>query len=179
MVVCRECGHDCVRSDFSTNQLRRSGNQTCKDCTSQAHARGRSPSCGHSRSRSHSPDPDDGCSSDDSGQGDEYNADISDIRHEGPDLEGFLSNRGWAMHEDRGPQGVYYRNDDEMAMLTVWYQTGKYRTKLDRGVHPSGENRQMFGPKDRAGRQVIRDIQTIAKDVRHHTNNRYSDRPRR
>ena len=79
--------------------------------------------------------------------------------------------------DDRGYQGVYYRHNEQCAALTIWWQTGKYRTKLDRDVHPNYENIQMFGPKDPfCGRRVLQDIQEVAKNVRHHTNNRYSDR---
>ena len=86
-----------------------------------------------------------------------------------------MLNQGWDLSDDRGDQGVMYRNDEQHAMLTIWYQTGKYRTKLDRDWHPSGRNNQMYGPKDAAGRRVIDDITKVARDVRTHTNNRYSD----
>jgi hypothetical protein len=91
------------------------------------------------------------------------NPDISDVRFTGLNLEGFLLKRRWDLHDDRGFQGVYYRNDDAGAMLTTWWQTGKYRTKLDRGSHLGGQNNQMFGPKDDAGRRVIEDIMTVAR----------------
>ena len=103
--------------------------------------------------------------------------DISDQRYGGCCLENFLCNHGWYVMDDRGYQGVYYRNNEQYATLTIWWQTGKYRTKLDRDVHPGDENIQMFGPKDPfCGRRVLQDIQEVAKYVRHHTNNRYSDR---
>ena len=40
MVICEECGHDCYRSAFSSNQLKPWGNKTCKDCTSERHGGG-------------------------------------------------------------------------------------------------------------------------------------------
>ena len=193
MVICRSCDIDKCRSEFSSRQLYGPTNRTCKICTSsrrqheQRHSRSRSPDSHYSSSRSSSRSSSPGYDSPSYGSGSyddsedderahEENADISDVRYSGVNLEGFLANHGWELHDDRGTQGVYYRSDGQSAMLTIWYQTGRYRTKLDRDVHPSGENNQMFGPKDAAGRRVIDDIKEVAQDVRTHTNNRYSDR---
>lgn len=187
MVVCRGCGYELSRSSFSSNQLRSWGNQTCKECNAAP---------AHGSSAHYDSDSSDDSSDDDMDDSDDpyydsdadydtdeedlddamyrENSDISDVRYAGPNLEGFLSNLGWEMDEDREEQGVYYRNHEQEATLTIWYQTGKYRTKLDRDTHPTG-NRQMFGPIDGAGRRVIQDIMEVARHVRVHTNNRYSD----
>ena len=58
--------------------------------------------------------------------------------------------------------------------VTIWFQTRKYRTKLDRGVHPN--NLQMCGPRESVSRHdLIEEIKKVAQDVRHHTSIRYSD----
>ena len=142
MVDCRECGYECARSDFSSRQLYAGGNQTCKDCTSERQPRSRSPTGrgrtrsrprpqrrrSRSRSRDYSDGDSDGDSEDSDGGSvdDDGSTDISDVWYDGPNLEGFLANHGWDMSDDRGDQGVYYRNDDECATLTIWWQTGKY-----------------------------------------------------
>ena len=178
MVICSECGDDLFRSAFSSNQLKPYGNTTCKACTRASQrrhscrSRSRSTSGSDSDAGYWSTTEDDYSDGEDSG---DENTDISDVRYTGPNLEGFLSNQGWTLLDDRGVQGVYYRNNDEAATLTIWWQTGKYRTKLDKDVHPSGQNRQMYGPKDERGRRVIEDIIKVAQSVRFHTNNRYSD----
>ena len=172
MVICQECGYECPRSYFSSNQLRSWGNGTCIDCTSERGESSGYGGGGGGYGGYSDGSYDDGSYDDDTAD----DTDISDVRHSGANLEGFLWNQGWEVSEDRGDQGVYYRNEEQGATLTIWYQTGKYRTKLDRGRHPSGRNNQMYGPTDAAGRRVISDITEVAKDVRTHTNNRYSDR---
>jgi hypothetical protein len=171
--------HSCRSRSRSPDERSRS-----RDDRSRSRSRGRGRGRSRSRSRSRSTSGSDSDAgywsttedddSDGEDSGDE-NTDISDVRYTGPNLEGFLSNQGWTLLDDRGVQGVYYRNNDEAATLTIWWQTGKYRTKLDKDVHPSGQNRQMYGPKDERGRRVIEDIIKVAQSVRFHTNNRYSD----
>ena len=98
-----------------------------------------------------------------------------DISYYQDEIEDHLNFYGWEMTNDRGCQGVYYRCDDQGATLTIWYQTGKYRTTLDKGVHPK-HNRQMYNKTDDAYDDDIKDeIIEVAEDVRIHTNNRYSD----
>ena len=99
--------------------------------------------------------------------------DISDYRD---DIWDHLEYHGWEESDDRDSQGVYYRNDGQQATLTIWYQTGKYRTTLDKGVHPSGKSVQMYNKTDSMDPyDIFEEIKDVAEDVRYHTNNRYSD----
>ena len=190
--TCKDCTSRARGHYVSTGGYSRSRSRSPGGYSSSSRSRSPRPICGspgydyNSYNRGAIDGSGDGSdSSSDGGSGDyesddergyEENADISDVRYSGPNLEGFLSNHGWDLEDDSGLQGVYYRSNEQSATLTIWWQTGRYRTKLDRDEHPSGRNNQMFGPTSGTGRRVIRDIMEVARHVRMHTNNRYSDR---
>ena len=63
------------------------------------------------------------------------------------DMEEVLRQQGsWDEGDDRGVhRGTFFHINYLQCTLTIWWTTKSYRTKLGRGVHPSGEDVQMFG----------------------------------